>query len=270
LLSTLEREAVPRLPYVLDLPRDLAMLASAVVRHARAGPKAEPQHFAGPRPMSVNTQSRLEDFSITCLEIDARALRHVDLTELKSPPRLIHQQSQSLSISSPLRRPIPEPIVTSQSFTGRSASTPPISPGMMFVRRDSGSSIISDTDRIRGLSKHSRPSTAPGVTSSEPAESRTILIIEESPITFSRVSDCESPPWSPDIPTTPDRPHFEASGSSFSSPQGLEPTPIRQPPVADQSTPEQPPLVTASPPTPPPLRKSQAKGFLKRSIPFFL
>ncbi|KDQ07706.1 hypothetical protein BOTBODRAFT_59835 [Botryobasidium botryosum FD-172 SS1] len=277
LLSTLEREAVPRLPYILDLPRDLAMLASAVVRRARSNQKTEHQPFSGPRPMSANTQSRLEEFSLTCLEIDARASRHVDLTELKSPPRLLHrQQSQSLSISSPLRRPALDPIVTSQSFIGRSASTPPMSPAMMFVRRDSGSSIVSETDRARGWSKQPRPATAPGATSSEASETRTILITEDSPITFSRSLDYESPPWSPEVPTTPDRSPFEASGPPLSSPQSPETTPTPQPqlqppePAAAQSVPDQLPLVVASPPTPPPLRKSQTKGFLKRSLPFFL
>jgi hypothetical protein len=135
-MPILDQEAIPILPHLLDIPRHLAVIASAVIRSSREYGTHPMLHDRGDR--------RLEELCSKCFEIEEHAL---------------HQVNQlAIRISAERQRPsVPGP---SEHHTGSPAAIP--------ISNRSRVSVVE-----RRLSQvPSRPSTAP---SSDPNPSRRLL-----------------------------------------------------------------------------------------------
>jgi hypothetical protein len=86
-IPTLYKDAIPLLPYALDVPKHLAILSSAVVRNARTG--ASPGLYGtrggsagvGATPATATTDDAggwsLKRFSDLCFDVEAQALKSV-------------------------------------------------------------------------------------------------------------------------------------------------------------------------------------------------
>jgi hypothetical protein len=83
-LPALLRDAVPRLPELTDLSRHLALISSAIIRHAKSetmsnnGPSAPRGSAEGSPPrMALKPTPLLDGLVAKCQEVEARALRRV-------------------------------------------------------------------------------------------------------------------------------------------------------------------------------------------------
>ncbi|KAF9459914.1 Rho GTPase activation protein [Collybia nuda] len=134
-MPVLGRESVPILPYLLDIPRHLAIIASAVIRNSR-------EFQARPKPY-LPTDMALHEFCSRCFEIEEIALLRVSQLAAR--------------VSSDRRRTPAPPLSNQAQVPGPSAATGE------FYR----SPVADFTGRSR-TRKPSRPSTAPS-----PSESNT-------------------------------------------------------------------------------------------------
>ena len=66
--TPLASEAIPLLPHLLDIPKHLAVLSSAVIRHSRTTPQSVTF-----RPVPLTQDTLVEDFAMKCFEIEAKA-----------------------------------------------------------------------------------------------------------------------------------------------------------------------------------------------------
>jgi hypothetical protein len=83
-LPALYRDAIPRLPHLADLPRHLALIASAVVRHAASSAAeavSRPPNAPAPPPTPL-----LDSLVSRCQEVEARALRRVSKLATQGMP----------------------------------------------------------------------------------------------------------------------------------------------------------------------------------------
>ncbi|KAG8822095.1 hypothetical protein FRC17_009654 [Serendipita sp. 399] len=82
MIPTLYKDAIPLLPYALDVPKHLAILSSAVVRNARSGGGAAFMHAHRVEPGAANGDDgtgewSLARFSSLCFDVEAQALKSV-------------------------------------------------------------------------------------------------------------------------------------------------------------------------------------------------
>lgn len=75
-LPTLHREALPLLPHLVDVPKHLAILISAVVRSSKV-PQA--------RPAAVGGEAQVDAFSSECLSVEAHAMQRVAQLAVRAP-----------------------------------------------------------------------------------------------------------------------------------------------------------------------------------------
>ncbi|KAG6842207.1 hypothetical protein C0991_000177 [Blastosporella zonata] len=68
-MSILDKESVPRLPYLLDIPRHLAAITSAIIRNSG-------DFQARPKPHDP-ADGKLDDFCSKCFDIEEQALLRV-------------------------------------------------------------------------------------------------------------------------------------------------------------------------------------------------
>lgn len=129
-LTVLDREAIPVLPHLLDIPRQLAIITSAVIRSSR-DPSLQPQ-------MATLKGTPLEDFCARCFDAEEQAL--VRVTQLAA------------KLSLDKRRPSLPHIHSSQNSNGTGPSA-----SLASVDR------VPETPRPapRVKRKSLRPSTAP-------------------------------------------------------------------------------------------------------------
>lgn len=125
-MPVLDREAVPILPHLLDIPRHLAIITSAVIRNSR-------DFQARPMPRDT-TEGPLDELCAKCFDVEEHALLRV--SQLATKISSDRQQSPSATLTQILNTNS-SPIPSSQSSL----------PGSSAERR-----------RPR---KSSRPSTAP-------------------------------------------------------------------------------------------------------------
>ena len=74
-MAALQRESIPALPHLLDIPRHLACISSAVVRNSK-----EPTVRA---PLGDNVGVAIDQFCAKCFEIEDEALSRVNLIVTK-------------------------------------------------------------------------------------------------------------------------------------------------------------------------------------------
>jgi hypothetical protein len=124
-LPVLDREAIPLLPHLLDIPRHLAIITSAVIRNAR-----DCSHSPNPHDQA---DRRLDEFCVKCFEVEEQALQRV---------------SQLATRASDRRRSSPQEN-TNPTPTGHSPTS--------HIRNSSSSPAA----QRRPPRKFARPSTAP-------------------------------------------------------------------------------------------------------------
>ncbi|TFK77098.1 Rho GTPase activation protein [Pluteus cervinus] len=124
-MAVLERESIPILPHLLDVPRHLAIITSAVIRNSR--------EFFSKASTSPNAAERaLVEFCSKCFEVEEHALHRVSqlATKISSDRRRTSSSSWGANTISP-------------SSTRQAATASPLAPGG------------------RRRKKSGRPSTAP-------------------------------------------------------------------------------------------------------------
>lgn len=102
-MPVLDREAVPLLPHLLDVPRHLAVVTSAVIRASKGK-----QHRRKP---SEPVEAQLDEFIARCFEVEETALHRVSQLAsraAKNPPAspIANRHSASEAVSAHFRRPI--------------------------------------------------------------------------------------------------------------------------------------------------------------------
>ncbi|KAI0639415.1 Rho GTPase activation protein [Trametes polyzona] len=162
----LHREAIPLLPYLLDVPRHLAVVTSVVVRYSRTQ-NLQPPKPAGNGNGGGSNGSGVDDrffseFCSRCLEVEEQALFRV--SKLAAKPRRQHSEP---AIIPPPRMPLHIPL-------------PPSSPSSPIKSPSRGrklSSVASPRMRSRKSSL-----TSAATTSREPSqESPTRASLQEPP-----------------------------------------------------------------------------------------
>jgi hypothetical protein len=192
-LTPLISEAIPVLPHLLDIPKHLAILSSAVIRHTRATPQP-----VASRPAPLIHESLVEDFAIKCFEIEAKALQSV--SRLANPGTSAPANSRHSRRAPSRRSSSPSRDDHATERTRRTPYTPIV---------DGHKPDMPDSPRQRR--KSSRPSTAPAAPSSKssstfhtPVPSPPLMASPTMP-TFSR-------------PGRPPRPSIDSGATSPASP----------------------------------------------------
>jgi hypothetical protein len=212
-LPVLHREAIPLLPHLLDIPRHLAIITSAVIRNAKDFRRTA-SHDAEDSP--------LDEFCSQCFEVERCALQRV--SQLAS--RALADRPQP-SISNPSLPP------DSSILSSPEQPSSPNSPSARHVRNFSTESSATERCPPR---KFARSSTAPSSTRPELSSSRELVYdpsMLSNPLSrgvlFSRVYTSDSQPKSGDQ-TTDHRTRktfhpSSISGESISS-HTLDPIPL--------------------------------------------
>lgn len=122
----LDREAIPMLPYLLDIPRHLAIITSAVIRNSRDylnQPSVEPG------------DSHLREFCSRCFEVEEQALQRV--SQLATRISANHRRPSVSGSQSPTSKSPTSPLSATSSKTSKK------------IRRPSTAPSSSDTDKTR-------------------------------------------------------------------------------------------------------------------------
>lgn len=141
MMPVLEREAVPLLPDFLDVPRNLAIVASAVIRTS----KGQQQKL---RP----TDALLDEFISRCFEVEETALQRVS--------QLASRASDNAPSSPPTNRHSTSPTTTTRFRQSSMSKSPPSSHRPRKTSRPATAPSYSDlSDATHGISDISLPSS---------------------------------------------------------------------------------------------------------------
>lgn len=153
-MTVLDREAVPILPHLLDLPKHLAIITSAVIRSSRD---------LSVRPRTGDpTDMAVDEFCSKCFLVEDEALTRVSQLATK--------------LATENRRPsVPD------------ASANKDDEGSQSPRATVTSTVISTSPPVSRRRKSSRPSTAPSPSGSDSASSRRQMFFGESTSNSPRV-----------------------------------------------------------------------------------
>lgn len=113
-MVTLHRQAVPQLPHMLDLPRHLALVATAIVRAKKQ---------ASSRPARA-TDTNVDDFIARCIDIDARGVERVRQLDSRNQIPVVVRLSQNRVADMAFSAPTISNTPPHREITR--ASTPPI------------------------------------------------------------------------------------------------------------------------------------------------
>jgi len=147
-MPVLDREAIPILPHLLDIPRHLAVVASAVIRNSR--------DYQARVNSSEHGDKLLDEFCNKCFQVEEHALRRV--SQLASRRR---------------RSSIP----SSSNEGHRESSHSPTSP----IPVPGNSTRTTGLQQRRTARKSSRPSTAPSSSDPELSHSRELRSMGSMP-----------------------------------------------------------------------------------------
>ncbi|KAJ4486138.1 GTPase activating protein [Lentinula aciculospora] len=117
-MPILYRESIPLLPHTLDVPRQLAIVTSAVIRHSRA-------YFTEDKPSAEDKD--LHEFCARCFEVEEQALQRVSQLAAQLSA---NQQRRHFSYPYPSTSPIstqpssPGPASSPSSRLGRPSTAP--------------------------------------------------------------------------------------------------------------------------------------------------
>ena len=221
-VPTLHKDAVPLLPHLLDVPKHLAIITSAIVRNAKSGAGAPPL-----RTMSSRGPSNSQDwdhgrFADLCFDVEAQALKSV-ATLASSAARAWKARSISSALQNALN--------VSTSSTNVVAPLPPrpSSAGLGARTRK-----ISTESRFRGMHQHpvSIDAAALQQQGDTPPVSPTIAFVPMNATTRSVSDSISVEP----IPPVPSLPIPNRVGSPTASFVPLSPPPPKQRKNARPST----------------------------------
>jgi len=142
-MPILERESIPLLPHVLDIPRDLACITSSVIRSARsADSKAK---------FSQGDNQHLSDLCAQCFALEEQSLARVSqLAGVESPHTALKWEVPRMpSIISSVSPAPPSLVSPSKSVEPQKVSRPYTAPSL---------SDLSETARRQAPSENSLPS----------------------------------------------------------------------------------------------------------------
>jgi len=174
-MPLLYREAIPVLPYLLDVPRHLAVISSAVIRRSVA--------YRGTLKSDSSEAIDLEEFCEKCYVIEEHALRRVN-------------QLGSLVLQAPSRKKRP----SNTSVGGRSSTTSIRSNPLPSHTRSTQSGKEKESPVTSLVSLTSRPSTAPTPSDRRSEQPPAPPMPQAEDLTASSRTDApslESPPKSP-------------------------------------------------------------------------
>ncbi|KAF8516149.1 GTPase activating protein [Hysterangium stoloniferum] len=208
----LSSEAIPILPHLLDIPKHLAVLSSAVIRQSRSNPRP-----LTARPAALDNETYVEDFAIKCYELEAKVVETVThLSDVWYPAATPHH---------PLRLGLPK----------RPSSPSSPAAGYTPNRNDPSGSTSNARESRRQAGRpasSTRPSTAPASSTNN-----TFAFIPSIPspllISHNRISDdigTISPPVSPDadqLHASTSALYCEQTSVSSSVASNSQPTPNR-------------------------------------------
>jgi hypothetical protein len=137
----LERESIPLLPHVLDIPRHLACITSSVIRSARSANKEKSSH---------GDNQHLSDLCAQCFSLEEQSLARVtQLAGVESPHTAFKWDVLRMQSIVPSAAP-PSPVSPSKSGEPQKVSRPYTTPS---------SSILSETARQKEPSEDSLSSS---------------------------------------------------------------------------------------------------------------
>ncbi|GJJ09690.1 hypothetical protein Clacol_003914 [Clathrus columnatus] len=175
-------ESIPILPYLLDIPKHLAVLSSAVTRQTGSN------YRSANRPLALGQESLIEEFALKCFEIDSKIMKSIDiLTSYHVLPRhyKVASSQQSSGPSSP------------DGYGIQSSMQPASTPSEeQFDTVENGNEKTPIRQRSRA-SSNKRPSTAPATSNNEvytPLPSPIVVVPHGG---MSDNSAATSPPTSP-------------------------------------------------------------------------
>jgi hypothetical protein len=154
-MTTLDREAVLNLPHLVDVPKHLAIIASAVIRNSR-------DLSARPRT-GDDTDLAVDEFCSRCFEVEEEALLRVGQLATKLASGNNRKQSVPADGSQPL---------------GEEMSRPPVS--------EVTSTVVSTNNRPSRRRKSLRPATAPSPSGLNDVNQRQMFSGSESSSTSQR------------------------------------------------------------------------------------
>jgi lambda repressor-like predicted transcriptional regulator len=144
-MPVLERESIPLLPHMLDIPRHLACITSSVIRSARsADSKAK---------SSQGDNQHLSDLCAQCFALEEQSLARVSqLAGVESPHTVLKWEVPRMpSIISSVSPVPPSPVSPSKSVEPRKVPRPYTAPSL---------SDLSETARRKAPSENSLPSSS--------------------------------------------------------------------------------------------------------------
>ncbi|KAJ3791000.1 GTPase activating protein [Lentinula aff. detonsa] len=145
-MPILYRESIPLLPHTLDVPRQLAIVTSAVIRHSQA-------YFTEDRPSAEDEE--LHEFCARCFEVEEQALQRVSQLAAQLSA---NQQRRHFSY------PYPS---TSSIFTQPSSPGPPSSPSSRRADRPA-TAPDAENSRTRLISESTNSLAVPPSSPSHP------------------------------------------------------------------------------------------------------
>lgn len=119
-MPTLDREAIPLLPHLLDVPRYLAVVTSAVIRSSKGQ-----QHRRKP---SESVDGTLESFVAKCFEVEETALQRVSQLASQASETHASKRHSSSPITARYRKPSLSSKSPTSSYKPRKMSRPITAP----------------------------------------------------------------------------------------------------------------------------------------------
>lgn len=141
----LNREAIPLLPHLLDVPRHLAVISSAIVRRSN---EALAKNRSNGTPMDPD----LNEFINKCLEVEQQALKRV--SKLAVHTREVRRQRAATSSGAPNMNSFPQTSGVVRPSTSGDSNTTTTS------RRPSTAASVTTQRSKSSLKQEQRPSTA--------------------------------------------------------------------------------------------------------------
>jgi len=152
-MPLLNREAIPLLPHLLDVPRHLAVISSAIVRRSN---ELLARHPANGTPMDPD----LDEFVNKCLEIEQQALKRV--SKLATHAREQRKQRATTNAGMVSATPPPQANGIARPSTSGDSST------TMISQRPSTATSVTTQKSMSSLKNETRPSTATTLADSRP------------------------------------------------------------------------------------------------------
>jgi hypothetical protein len=198
-IPTLHKDAIPLLPYLLDVPKHLAIITSAVVRNAKSGaavPYLRTMSSRGPTQSSAREWD-LSRFADLCFDVEAQALKSV-ATLASGAARTWKSRSVSSALQNALG--------ASSSSTNVVAPLPPRPSSSGLGASKTRTRKVSTDSWFRGMHQHPVAVDASTVQQQgdTPPVSPTIAFIPMSatPRSVPNAVDIEPVPPVPSIPPT--------------------------------------------------------------------